>query len=117
MPANLPAGVDEGMVERCASAIERAELQWKADNGGDNISTLECPDEIKALSALTAALGDTHCVVSDEALRQARMMSNLCFNLKQKLTLSQRAREEMEECQVAFDKAMRPAASNPGASS
>jgi hypothetical protein len=49
--SNLPAGVDEAMVERAVEALDF----------NDHLSYRRM-----ALAALTAALGDTHCVVPKE---------------------------------------------------
>ena len=43
-------------LEEAAKAIEAAELAWKAANGGDKASCIDCPDEVKATAAITAYL-------------------------------------------------------------
>lgn len=43
-------------LEAAAKAVEAAELAWKAANGGDNASCIDCPDEVKATAAVTAYL-------------------------------------------------------------
>lgn len=40
-------------VEKIARAIEAAELEWKAANGDDDASCLDCPGNVKATSALS----------------------------------------------------------------
>lgn len=43
-------------LEEAAKAVEAAELAWKAANGGDKASCIDCPDEVKATAAITAYL-------------------------------------------------------------
>jgi len=63
MPAN-PQVTDE-MVEKAAIAANEAMLKWKAANGGDNASCIDCPDAIIVMACLTAALAN-HVVVPKE---------------------------------------------------
>lgn len=46
--------MDAKLVEVVASAINKAELQWKAENGGDYVSCLDCPYTVKAIAAINA---------------------------------------------------------------
>lgn len=49
--------VDVGkLVEGVEMTIEATELDWKAKNGGDDASCVDCPDEIKARAAILAVL-------------------------------------------------------------
>jgi hypothetical protein len=94
---DFPAGVTEAMVERAVKELSRYDV----------LSGLVTDNQVRA--ALTAALAG-RVVVPEEALRQARMMANICFNLSQSSALDNRARSSMKECQVSFDKAMYPGA-------
>jgi hypothetical protein len=42
------------MVERVAVAISNAQMAWKAANGGDDASVVDCPDEVLARAAIEA---------------------------------------------------------------
>jgi hypothetical protein len=59
-----------------------------------------------AQAALSALESEGLVVVPAEAVRQARMMANICFNLKQSSAIEGRSRKSMDECQSAFDRAM-----------
>jgi hypothetical protein len=45
---------DAFILDAVAAAIKAAELKWKAENGGDLASCVDCPDETKAHAAIEA---------------------------------------------------------------
>lgn len=52
----MSAILTDEVVEVVSNAIEAAELKWKAESGGDDVSCVECPADVKARAALLAAL-------------------------------------------------------------
>lgn len=53
------------MVERVAKAIEVAELRWKAENGGDDDSCVDCPGEVKARAAIEEMREPTEAMANE----------------------------------------------------
>jgi len=64
MPSNLPAGVDEGMVERAARSLQVL--------AAETLHLRQDEAILLARTALTAALGDTHVVVKREPTPEMR---------------------------------------------
>ncbi len=57
-------------IQEVAAAINAAELKWKAENGGDVASCLDCPDDVKARAALECLARPTEemIVVGDQEI-------------------------------------------------
>lgn len=43
---------DDTMLARLARALEAAQMKWKAENGGDAASCVDCPNEVLVLAVL-----------------------------------------------------------------
>ncbi|MGB5901994.1 MAG: hypothetical protein WBH00_04000 [Xanthobacteraceae bacterium] len=46
--------MNQRALEAGARAVTAAQLEWKAKNGGDKASCIDCPDEVIALAVITA---------------------------------------------------------------
>lgn len=46
--------MNQRAIQTVAMAVTTAQMKWKAENGGDKASCVDCPDEVIAAAVITA---------------------------------------------------------------